>query len=162
MKYSTRTEYLAALPKRHAAAGALFLNAHNEVLIVKPFYKEKWSIPGGVIEHGEWPTVTVMREINEEIGITICLSRLLVIDSTSPSPDNNGTGSYQFVFDGGQLSDAQIAAIKLCSDEIESYRFADIETALQLLSNFSAPRVKAAYQAHFENKMYYLEHGQIV
>jgi hypothetical protein len=37
------------------AAGALFFNHRDEILILKPTYRDDWLIPGGVVELDESP-----------------------------------------------------------------------------------------------------------
>lgn len=46
----THREYIKSLPKRHTGCAVLIFNEREEVLIVKPNYKEGWSVPGGVID----------------------------------------------------------------------------------------------------------------
>lgn len=55
----------------------------NEILLSMrkapgvPGLHEKWELPGGKIEFGETPEQAIVREIREELGITITPSRLL-------------------------------------------------------------------------------------
>jgi ADP-ribose pyrophosphatase YjhB (NUDIX family) len=37
------------------AAGALFFDAADRILMVEPTYKDYWDIPGGYVETGESP-----------------------------------------------------------------------------------------------------------
>jgi len=48
----------AQLPTVVAAAAALFTNQAGLVLLVKPNYRDHWSLAGGILEHGE-PGATV-------------------------------------------------------------------------------------------------------
>jgi ADP-ribose pyrophosphatase YjhB (NUDIX family) len=61
-------KYYKNLPKKRMAAGALILNKNNEILIVKPNYRDQWLIAGGVIEENESPKDACLREVKEEIG----------------------------------------------------------------------------------------------
>lgn len=45
------TEFYNSLLKKQIAAGVLFFDNKGELLIVKPSYKNHWSVPGGVIEN---------------------------------------------------------------------------------------------------------------
>ncbi len=56
-------------------AGIILINNNNEVLLLlrddKPEipYPNQWDIPGGRIEDGETPDVTIRREMLEELGL---------------------------------------------------------------------------------------------
>jgi len=63
------------MPTKRMTAGAIFLNAIGNILIVKPPYRPDWLIPGGTIEADESPKTACMREIKEE-ALTLLSSRL--------------------------------------------------------------------------------------
>ena len=48
--------FIATLPTRRLAAGALIRNERGEMLLVKPNYKDGWILPGGTVEAGELPS----------------------------------------------------------------------------------------------------------
>ena len=54
---------------KRIAAGALFLNQQQRVLLVNPTYKTHWEIPGGMVEENEAPGAACRREISEELGL---------------------------------------------------------------------------------------------
>lgn len=60
--------FIATLPTRRLAAGALIRNERGEMLLVKPNYKDGWILPGGTVEAGEAPKPGCEREIVEELG----------------------------------------------------------------------------------------------
>lgn len=47
------------------------LNKRNEVLLVKPAYQNHLGFPGGGINRGEHPLDAGLREIKEELGISL-------------------------------------------------------------------------------------------
>jgi ADP-ribose pyrophosphatase YjhB (NUDIX family) len=55
MKFMTDANYIKNLPKKRMASGVVFFNEAGEILVVKPGYKDHWSVPGGVIEKDESP-----------------------------------------------------------------------------------------------------------
>lgn len=56
-------------------AGIILINSNNEVLLLlrddksEIPYPNQWDIPGGKIEEGETPDVTIKREMAEELGL---------------------------------------------------------------------------------------------
>lgn len=58
-------QYYKGLPKKRMGVGALFLNDKNEILIVKPSYKDHWSVPGGVVDENESPRQACIREVKK-------------------------------------------------------------------------------------------------
>ncbi|MFI1431644.1 NUDIX domain-containing protein [Streptomyces lydicus] len=138
------------------AAGALFFDGQDQVLLVKPSYKPKWEIPGGYIERGESPLAACMREVREELAITPSIGPLLVIDW---APSDAEGDKVLYVFDGGQLSPEELAEIKLAPDELLAAEFHPAADLDQLLIPRLARRVKAAIRARGHGHTQYLEHG---
>ena len=62
------------------AAAALLLNTQNEILIVKPIYRERWLLPGGVVEKNESPRQACIREVREELELDVAVGKLLCVD----------------------------------------------------------------------------------
>lgn len=53
-------------------AGAVCLIEHEgEVLMLWQPHRAGWSLPGGLLGHGEEPAVAVAREVQEEVGLRI-------------------------------------------------------------------------------------------
>ena len=71
--------FIASLPTRRLAAGALIRNEEGELLVVKPNYKDGWILPGGTVESGEAPKTGCFREVQEELGLTLTPGRLVAI-----------------------------------------------------------------------------------
>ena len=47
--------WYATLPTMFAAAAAVFTNPAGRVLLVKPNYRDHWTLPGGMLDDGESP-----------------------------------------------------------------------------------------------------------
>lgn len=153
-------EYYRNLPKKRMAATALILNADDEILIVKPSYKDHWLVPGGVVEKDESPKEACLREAKEEIGLELNDNdiRFLCVDYTS---DKDGKGeSLQFVFSGGKLSENEMQNIELDGKEIVDHRFVNIDDALLLLSEKLGKRLARSIDALKDNTVIYLENGE--
>jgi 8-oxo-dGTP diphosphatase len=137
-------EWLAQLPTLYAAAGALFTDQAGRVLLVKPNYRDHWSLPGGVLEEGEPPHVGCAREVAEEIGLTIVAERLLTVDWVPPTGVRTKP-SVHFIFDGGTLDPARIDQIVLQAEELDDYRFTD--DYAELVAPPTAARIAASVKA---------------
>jgi 8-oxo-dGTP diphosphatase len=133
--------WYAQLPTMFGAAGALFTDDGGRVLLVKPNYRDYWSLPGGILEHGEPPHEACRREVLEELGLDITPGRLLVVgwtglDGTRPRP------VLHFVFDCGTL--AAGTPIRLQAEELDDYRLVEIPDLDDYLPPPIGARVLAA------------------
>lgn len=50
---------------------AMIFNQKNEILLVKHTYQNGWYIPGGGVKTGETVLDALLRELKEEIGLTV-------------------------------------------------------------------------------------------
>src|SRR5438132_604987 len=91
------------------AAGVLFRDTANRILLVEPSYKPNWEIPGGAVEADESPWDAAGRELVEELGWRRSLGRLLVVDHVKPH-DSRPEGVV-FVFDGGVLDESDVDSV---------------------------------------------------
>ncbi|OGF26113.1 hypothetical protein A2303_04915 [Candidatus Falkowbacteria bacterium RIFOXYB2_FULL_47_14] len=137
-------EYYNNLPKKRIGAGVIILNGKEEVLIVKPGYKDHWSIVGGVVDENESPLKAARRETKEEIGIELKDARFLCVDHVL---DNGKGESLQFIFYGGKLDEEEIKKIKIDGKEIVEYKFVKTDDALRLLSENSRIRLSKCFKA---------------
>ena len=55
--------WFAQLPGVVVAAGALITDPSGRILLVKPNYRDHWTLPGGICEHGEPPHLGCAREV---------------------------------------------------------------------------------------------------
>src|SRR5687767_8467830 len=104
------------MAKPRVAAGALFFDEQDNVLLVKPTYKDGWDVPGGYVEPGETPVEACEREIKEELGLETSLRRLLVVDW---APSESEGDKVLFVFDGGTITPGTEDQLTLPPDELE-------------------------------------------
>ncbi|HKY05979.1 MAG TPA: NUDIX hydrolase [Blastocatellia bacterium] len=145
-------------PKKRIAVGAMLFNERGELLIVKPTYKDHWSLPGGVVDEHESPAAALAREIEEEIGLRVSRFEFVCVDYIKDGDDE----SLQFKFDGGLLSDEEIARIKLQADELSEYKFVDSQSALEFLSPNQAKNTPICLEALKKRVPVYLEGGKEV
>lgn len=156
---STPSRYPYGLPTKRMAAAALLLSEDGRLVIVKPWYREYWLLPGGVVEADESPRQGCARETLEELGLELAPLRLLCVDYTAPTAGN--TESLQFVFWSGYLSAAQLAAIHLQAEELAEWRLVTPAEAAALLNPRLARRLPACLAALASDAgAVYLEDGE--
>ena len=52
--------------------GALLVLEHDgQVLVLRQLHRAGWTLPGGLLDHGESPAQGVVREASEELGLTV-------------------------------------------------------------------------------------------
>lgn len=150
--------WTAKLPKKRVAAGALFFNKDDQVLLVEPTYVAGWDYPGGVVEADETPYAAACREIEEELGLSRTLGPLLAIDC-EPAREEIPLEGLTLTFDGGVLSDDDISSIRLPPDELHRFEFCTPAEARERLPAHLWRRIALAIQARASGSAVYLENG---
>jgi 8-oxo-dGTP diphosphatase len=146
----------ASLPGVVMAAGALIDRADGSILVVKPNYRDHWTLPGGICEFGEPPHVGCAREISEELGLDLPVGQLLAID-WQPALESYGPGArpaVYFVFDCGSLDGQR--DITLQQEELDEWRFIDPIDLDTYLPPQMLPRAVAAVAAKADGIMCYV------
>jgi len=147
--------WFAGLPGVVVAAGALITDPGGRVLLVKPNYRELWSIPGGICESGEPPHVGCHREVAEEIGLDIAPGRLLAIDWSQPY-GTDARPIMHLIFDGGQVDDG--GDIVLQEAELDGFRFTALDELAAHLPPFGLARITGALDAASSGLTVYVPH----
>ena len=135
-------KFQGGLPMKRVGAGALVFDRVGKLLIVKPSYKPKWEIPGGIVEADESPAQACRREISEELGITVDPTRLLCVDYNSSTTDY--LESLMFIFATEPLTEELVASIAIPPEELVEARFCEPDEAVALLGGRLGQRVEAA------------------
>jgi len=136
----------------------LIFDPAGRLLLLKPTYKKRWTIPGGQMEaDGESPWEACQRETLEECGLEVLRGRLVCVDFLRPRP--NRPGGMRFLFHCGTFTDRELGGITLQEDEVSEHRFEESGAAVVLLSGPVGRRVSAATAA---THCIYLEEGQPV
>jgi len=142
-------QYWAALPAMHGAAGGLFTDPAGRVLLVKPNYTAHWGFPGGSMDAGERPDEAAAREIREEVGLTVTVGTLLVLD-WSPPAGVRTRPLLHFLFDAGQVDD--LARIVRQEDELDDVALFTVEEAARRMSPGGAHRLRSGLRARAEGQ----------
>ena len=142
-------EYYGNLPKKHIGALVLIFNKNQQLLIVKPTYKEGWSIPGGGVDDNESPKTAAVREIKEELGLN--LKSIILIGVGYTPVQGIKPETLQFIFNGGELSADEINKISLNKSEHSEFCFVEIPEASNLLDE-RQKRWLTFYTKEIENR----------
>lgn len=145
------------MARKRMAATVLYFDAAGRVLIVEPTYVPYWELPGGAVEADESPYAAACREVHEELGLSRPAGRLLAVDWVPPRPDR--TEGVVLVFDGGELSADEIAALTVPPDELRGWAWCTADEAAGLLSPLLSRRLVAALDARNAGEVVYLEDG---
>jgi 8-oxo-dGTP diphosphatase len=151
------TDPAASFARPRVAAGVLFFDEHDHVLLVVPSYKSYRDIPGGYVEHSETPKEAAIREVQEELAITPPIGRLIVADW---APNQTEGDKLLFIFDGGVLGAEYLTKIRLEPEEITSYDFHDIDDIAELTIARLARRIVHGQAARRDGTTRYLENGE--
>ena len=114
------------------AAAKVAIVERGKVLMVRAargLTKGYWNLPGGFVGYGEHPKDSAAREVAEELGLRVRLTRLLGIYSQTFAR----TGGYMisFVYLGRRLS----RQIRPHPEEIETYTWMPVHEALRSTLN---------------------------
>lgn len=153
----TENEHEAKMAHPRMAAGALFFDDADRILLVEPSYKDYRDIPGGYVENGESPLQACVREVQEELGIKPAIGRLLVMD-WAPNPGEGDKVLY--LFDGGRLTADECQRIELQADELRGYAFHDVGELPGLTIPRLVRRITAGVEARVQGGTVYLEYGE--
>jgi ADP-ribose pyrophosphatase YjhB (NUDIX family) len=138
------------------AAGALFFDEQDRVLLVRPSYKQHWDISGGYVEPGESPHAACTREIREELDLTVNLGPMLVVDWAPAATEGD---KILFIFDAGPLNEADRKRIAFRDGELTEWRFVASEDLGTYTPDRLARRIRTAITARNRDQPTYAEHG---
>ncbi|MCW3838877.1 NUDIX hydrolase [Micromonospora yasonensis] len=156
MTWTEPTIWYANLPAFYAAAAAFITDPADNVLLVKPTYRDHWAFPGGYVEEDEYPHQACAREVQEELGVPVAVRDLLVVDWAPPA-GRRPRAIISFTFDCGSITGPD--GFDLPGQELECVGFFPPQEAEQRLPGNVAPRVRAAMRARAQHAPVYLAGG---
>lgn len=141
-----RRQYLAdgnaEQARKRVATNAIIRDEHDRILLVDPGYKPDWDIPGGMAEANEPPTLAIRRELHEELGLDITVSRLLHLEWAPPH--DPWDDQLVFLFDAGVLTEEAKTGLRLVDGELRAWDFVTIDEAKNRLRTYVYERLRAA------------------
>ncbi|RAS59748.1 ADP-ribose pyrophosphatase YjhB (NUDIX family) [Lentzea atacamensis] len=137
------------------AAGALFVDDQDRVLLVHKIYSNGWDIPGGYVDIGESPAAACQRELAEELGLNRQPQRLIAVDW---APNDAEGDKVLWLFDCGDLGDDE-QRITLDSTELDRWEWVPAGRIANYVIPRLARRLEQALTAHRDGHAIYLEHG---
>ena len=144
----------ATQARKRVAADVLLRDSAGRVLLVKPTYKPGWDLPGGMVESNEPPETAAERELAEELGLTVNLRGLLVVDWVPPH--GPWDDQISFIFDGGVLGEEQTGHLRPRDDELSEVGFFRADGAGEVLRERMRARLGAALRALGNGRPTYL------
>ena len=116
----------AGLPTKRVISQGLLRDEQGRVLLCELTYKQEWDLPGGVVEVGEAPSIGLVRELQEELGITVEVRDLITVNWL---PAWRGwDDACIFLFDLGVVDSSITDDMTLQATEIKSVRWCDPPT----------------------------------
>jgi 8-oxo-dGTP pyrophosphatase MutT (NUDIX family) len=116
----------AGLPKKRVISQGLLRDEHGRVLLCQLTYKQEWDLPGGVFEVGEAPASGLVRELQEELGITVEVKGFITVNWL-PSW-REWDDACIFLFDLGVVDSSITEGMTLQPTEIKAVEWCDEHT----------------------------------
>ncbi len=147
----------ARLPKKRNIAQGLLRNPAGEVLLCELSYKAEWDLPGGVVDPGEPPAVCVVREIEEELGLSLEAGGLVAVNWLPPW--RGWDDAHLFLFDLG-VFEGELDPSRFLPREIAGAHWVRPEDAATHVAPYTA-RMLEVVAAADPGTTLYLENSEL-
>jgi 8-oxo-dGTP pyrophosphatase MutT (NUDIX family) len=146
----------AGLPTKRVIGQGLVRDERGRVLLCELTYKKEWDLPGGVIEVGEAPSVGLVRELEEELGITVQVRDLVTVNWLPAWRGWDDACIFLFdlgvvdssITDGMTLQPSEIKAVHWCEpDEVRAHAAAAAIELLEAIERGQVPTYREAPKA---------------
>ncbi|HEY9290869.1 MAG TPA: NUDIX hydrolase [Microlunatus sp.] len=131
----------STMPRKRLIAHVLMRDERGRVLLCETNFKRDWELPGGIVEPGESPRLGAIREVREELGLDIRPGALLAVDWMPPYL--GWDDALEMIFDGGLVTEDEIARYQLDHQEINAVQLIDLPAAEPHLTPLSYRRLTA-------------------
>lgn len=145
------------LPRTRVIGHGLLRDSRGRVLMCQLTYKERWDLPGGVVESHESPRRGTLREVAEELGHEASSARLVAVNWMSPW--SGWDDAVTFLFDLGRI-DAGTDLI-LQPREIAAVHWCDLNDVRRQVAPATARLLETVWP-ELEGPTRYLEDGRFI
>lgn len=146
----------AKLPRKRNIAQGLVRNEDGDILLCELAYKAEWDLPGGVVDPMESPAACVVREISEELGVSLGIERLLAVNWLPPW--RGWDDAVLFLYDLGVVDRSFTDNLTLLPREIKAVHWVAPHEIGGHVAPYTARMVEqildgddTAYTMYFEN-----------
>ena len=103
-------------------AGCVLLDDYGRILLLHRNLGDasRWELPGGKVEEDETPEAAAVREIKEELGVTVRLTKVLGSDDFE-----DGDQLYKFFWFQAEIEQDQVQIME--GETFDDYDYIDIE-----------------------------------
>lgn len=148
------SDHYTTLPRKRVHVAVLVFNKNNELLILKPTYKDNWSLPGGVVEKDESPQAACARELNEETGLSVDNPVFLAVQYLT---DSERGDALFFMFDGGVTDESIMRTQFVANEEIQEWKFVPVTQVADFVTEGIMTRIQAGLSAKESSSAIYCE-----
>ncbi len=145
--------------RKRVSADVLIRDSQNRVLLVQPSYKPGWDLPGGMAEANEPPHEAAIREVQEELGLSITIRQLLCLDWVRPHGPWDDLLAFVFEADFDDPA-AEFGDVRPHDAEILRAEFIPIDQAQRRMKDALRTRLTAAWGALESSRTAYLIDGR--
>jgi 8-oxo-dGTP pyrophosphatase MutT (NUDIX family) len=149
----------AKLPRKRNIGQGLLRSEDGEVLLCELSYKAEWDLPGGVVDPMESPATCVVREIGEELGVSVGIERLLAVNWLPPW--RGWDDAVLFLYDLGVVPRSFSEGFTLLPREIKAVHWVAPGDIGQHVAPYVARLLEQVVQGEGPAHPLYLENSEI-
>jgi len=128
------------------------------VLLIRHLYRQRWGVPGGLLQRHESPADAARREVREEVGLDVRVTRLLAVQHQAA--DDRAPERYLFDFECEPLTATPL--LRLQAEEIAEVFWLSEEDAVARHVESGRARLHAAFAARRSGGTAYVDGERVL